>query len=176
MGHINRILALLIISLSAFSQTKLDKLVANEINQYRSELSVTKVKFDRICFQAANHHTTYLTCKNKKIWPNLICGHNEDTLKNPQNRYAFYTKEKYQNLAEVIVCINQNFNQDDTLILKKVAKLVVDGWKNSPPHNKIIISKDFELLGVSCQTFTHSVGVKSFVHYTIISTGVFLKK
>ena len=158
------------------SQTKLDSIVFEKVNQYRIEKGLKEVKFDTACYKASKHHTSYLYTKNIITWPKSFCGHSEDTLVDFTNRYEFYVpKKRYLHLAEVALSISKNYKISDTLLLEKISTEIVNGWKSSPNHNKILLGSDFVFSGVNCQYFTKPCGINSILNYRIVATMLFLK-
>jgi uncharacterized protein YkwD len=54
-----------------------------------------------------------------------------------------------------------------------LATLIVDAWKSSFEHNKILINSKYKFAGVSTKSTISSTGVKNWTHYDIKSTMVF---
>lgn len=166
---------LLFVTCFCYSQTKLDSAIFNKVNQYRKSQNLKPVVWDSICFKAAKKHTTYLYQKNFSIWPQSFSGHTEDTLINPSDRYKFYSNNrKFLHLAEVSLSISRNYNSNDSLLIDKISTQVVEGWKSSVKHNKILLD-DFSFAGINCQYFTKSSGFRGGSNYRIVSTMVFVK-
>jgi uncharacterized protein YkwD len=59
------------------------------------------------------------------------------------------------------------------MYLDKLSTLIVDAWKKSPDHNKILITPKYKFAGVSTKVKTSSTGVKNWTHYEIKATMVF---
>lgn len=170
------IFILFIISSICKSQTKLDILVFEKINQYRKSLGVEEVKWDSICFNASKHHTSYLYRKNISIWPKTFCGHSEDTLKAHPDRYKFYSNNKrFLHLGEVALTISKNYKVNDVDFLDKMATHILEGWKSSPEHNRLILNPDFLFGGVDCQYFTKPTGINTSLNYRIVATMLLVK-
>jgi uncharacterized protein YkwD len=158
------------------AQTKLDSLVFGKVNQYRLENGLKEFKFDTVCFKSSKHHTSYLYRKNLAVWPNSFCGHSEDTLKDHSDRYKFYSNNKrFLHLGEVAQSISKNYKVIDTDYLDKMASSIVDAWKSSPKHNELILKSDFLFGGVSCQYFTKSCGINTYLNYRIVATMLLVK-
>jgi uncharacterized protein YkwD len=66
-----------------------------------------------------------------------------------------------------------NFKVNDSVYLDKLATLIVDAWKSSFEHNKILINSKYKFAGVSTKSTISSTGVKNWTHYDIKSTMVF---
>lgn len=157
------------------AQTKLDTLVFNDINSYRTSLGLKEVRWETNAYKASNKHTTFLYNKNLVIWPSIFSGHTEDTLVNPKDRYEYFFKSKdWKGIGEVALAISKNYKVDDTLLLNKIAKEIVNGWKESKEHNNIIKSPDYVFAGVSCRFFTKSPGMKGWDSYRIVATMMFI--
>jgi uncharacterized protein YkwD len=54
-----------------------------------------------------------------------------------------------------------------------LAKLILDAWKGSFEHNKILIDPKYKFAGISTKVKNISTGVKTWTHYDIKSTMVF---
>ena len=63
-------LLIVLLSISGYSQSNLDMLVFNKINEYRESKGLVSLIWDNKTFNASKHHTKYLV-KNK------VVGHTE---------------------------------------------------------------------------------------------------
>jgi uncharacterized protein YkwD len=135
-------LLLVILTLNGYSQTELDKLVFEKINTYRLSKGLSPLKWDDKTFNASKHHTEYQV-KNK------IVGHNEkNNTPSPKSRLDYYGVDYFytgENCAKVIIGITEKYSNDEYL-----SSEIVDGWKNSPYHNKIMLGENYKFGGVSC--------------------------
>jgi len=159
---------LLLISVLSFSQTKLDSLVLSKINSYRVSKGLNEVTFSTIDFKAANHHSNYLLGKG-------FISHTQDKLTNPSDRYKFFGGDKYSSVGENVLSYNVNIKDND-MPLEKISTELVDLWKNSPGHNKILLSKEYKFAGVSCVTRSSETGIKGWKNIEIVSTFVATSK
>jgi uncharacterized protein YkwD len=151
------------------AQTKLDSLVFVKVNEYRNSLGLTKVEFDTVSYKAADNQASYLfKCDS-------VVGHNQKNtgLETPNKRYIYFGGDEHASTAEVCNSVNMNVKIDDTMYLDKLATLIVDAWKKSPDHNKILITPKYKFAGVSTKVKTSSTGVKNWTHYEIKTTMVF---
>jgi hypothetical protein len=144
-----------LIIVSSFGQTKLDTLLFNKINEYRISKHLNELVWDTSAYKASKHHNDYLV-KNSfnspkryidaakaeplsktsfVLKPTLVYPHREDCsiFFSPSDRYKYYGGKEY--VGEVI--IGTHTNNTDSIVSK-----IIDGWKNSPEHNKIILDKD----------------------------------
>ena len=135
-------LLLVLVSISCLSQTNLDKLVFEKINDYRESKGLKSLMWDNKTFNASKHHTKYLVT-------NKVVGHNEkNNTPTPKSRLDYYgVKYDYsgENCAKVIIGIIEKYSNDEYL-----SSEIVDGWKNSPYHNKIMLGENYKFGGVSC--------------------------
>ena len=143
----------LFISIS-YGQSKLDSLVFEKINQYRSSKSIPVIKWDSDIWKASNHHASYLRKLNGKFI--LKISHYEKidldsikTLNNPNDRISFYTEFKGGSECVNSTATNRLKNND----INRVAYEILDSWKKSPPHNKGILDKDLKF-GAICVNYT----------------------
>jgi uncharacterized protein YkwD len=150
------------------AQTKLDSLVFVKVNEYRISLGLNKVEFDNICYKSAENQASYLF-KNDSI------GHSQNNIgfETPNKRYIYFGGNEHTSTAEVCNSVNMNFKVNDSVYLDKLATLIVDAWKSSFEHNKILINSKYKFAGVSTKSTISSTGVKNWTHYDIKSTMVF---
>jgi uncharacterized protein YkwD len=165
MKNLITIIALFITSFVS-AQTKLDSLVLVKVNEYRTSLGLNKVQFDTVSFLAADNQASYLF-KNDNV-----VGHDQDNIgfETPGKRYAYFGGNKNASTAEVCNSVNTNLKVDSD---DNLAKLIVDAWKNSFEHNKILVDAKYKFAGVSTKVTTSNTGIKNWTHYDIKSTMVF---
>lgn len=167
----------IILSVSLFSQTKLDTLVFNNINKYRDSLCLPNLTWDTISFKAAKHHSNYTLQKNTFNKNHLIrvLGHSEDVLKSPSDRYDYYGGKNWTYVGENLAIVNPVYKNDDNLKLQKIADLLLKEWIKSPNHNKILLSKG-NFGGVCCLVRTYESGFVDRKLYEVFSTFISVKK
>jgi len=159
----------LFLSVSVFAQSKLDSLVLVKVNEYRTSLGLNKVQFDTVSFLAADNQASYLY-KNDSV-----VGHDQNNIgfETPGKRYIYFGGNKNASTAEVCNSVSMNFKVNDTDYLDKLATLIVDVWKKSLDHNKVLITDKYKFTGVSTKVKTRSVGVKNWKNYEVKATMVF---
>lgn len=171
MKMINTVI-LLLISVLGFSQTKLDSLVLSKINSYRVSKGLDVVKFSTIDFNAANHHSKYLSGKD-------YISHAEDKLTTPMDRYKFFGGSigsgEFVSIGENVLSYNLNV-KDNEIPLDEVSTELVDMWKKSEKHNEILLTKEYKFAGVSCVTRSNETGIKGWKNIEIVSTFVATSK
>jgi len=152
------------------AQSKLDSLVLIKINEYRVSKGLNKVDFDTVCYKAADNQSSYLF-KNDSV-----VGHEQKNIgfETPGKRYIYFGGNENASTAEVCNIVNNiNLKDGDTMKLTKLATDIVEAWKKSPDHNKILITAKYKFVGVSTKVKTSSTGVKNWTHYDIKSVMVF---
>ena len=151
------------------AQTKLDSLVLVRVNQYRTSLKLTKVEFDTVSFLAADNQASYLF-KNDSI-----VGHDQKNIgfETPNKRYIYFGGNEHASTAEVCNAVDTNLRVDNDMYLDNLAKLIVDTWKGSFEHNRILIDPKYRFAGVSTKVISSSTGIKNWTHYDIKSTMFF---
>lgn len=154
----------LMISFSGFGQTKLDSILFNKINEYRVSKHLKTLKWDTCAYKATKRHTEYLV-KNEfysgkrfldavksaplsetqvPVKPTLVYPHREEdpNFATLGNRYDYYGG-KCMIAGEVIggnmTCCNDN----DPSKNDKLATEILNGWKNSPAHDKILTDPSY---------------------------------
>lgn len=151
------------------AQTKLDSLVLVKVNEYRVSKGLNKVEFDTVSYLAADNQASYLF-KNDSI-----VGHSQKNIgfETPNKRYIYFGGNEHASTAEVCNTVNTNLKVDNDMYLENLAKLIVDAWKDSFEHNKILIDPKYKFAGVSTKIKDSSTGVKNWTHYDIKSTMFF---
>ena len=151
------------------AQTKLDSLVFVKVNEYRTSLGLNKVEFDTVSYLAADNQASYLFKYDS------IVGHSQNNIgfETPNKRYIYFGGNERASIAEVCNAVDTNLKVDNDMYLDNLAKLIVDAWKNSFEHNKILIDSKYKFAGVSTKVKDSSTGVKNWTHYDIKSTMVF---
>lgn len=148
------------------AQTKLDSLVLVKVNEYRASKGLNKVEFDIVSYKSAENQASYLF-KNDSV-----IGHDQNNIgfETPGKRYIYFGGNKNASTAEVCNTVNTNLKVDSD---NNLAKLIVDAWKNSFEHNKILVDDKYKFAGVSTKVTTSNTGIKNWTHYDIKSTMVF---
>lgn len=160
----------LFLSVGVFAQSKLDSLVLVKVNEYRTSLGLSKVQFDSVSFLAADNQASYLSKSDLNV------GHSQKNIgfETEGKRYIYFGGNEHASIAEVCNGVpNLNIKDSDTMRLDKIATAIVEAWKKSPDHNKILITAKYKFAGVSTKVKTSSTGVKNWTHYEIKSTMVF---
>jgi len=117
----------LILTFNLYSQTELDYLILKKVNEYRVSLGLNMLDFCDKSFLAAQHHTEYMVSK-KSI------GHSEENLTpTPRHRLAKYGQNSCLKVGETCSAVSFGGQSID-----EVSKEVVNNWKKSPKHNRII--------------------------------------
>lgn len=164
---------LVFISILTFGQTKIDTVVFNKVNEYRVSKNIEPLKWDTTCFKAAEIHTKYLI-KTGKV------GHTEDSLKDPEDRIRVFNKKtRFKTICEVAVSTKPiNIKDTDVDIIEKLATAVVNGWKESDSHNKILLNKGVtcRFAGVSSLIISIPSGFRGVKNYRVLSTMVLIDK
>lgn len=155
-------LFLFLFSLSLLAQTSIDSLVLVKVNQYRKSKGLENVTFSDANFKSASHHTNYMV-------KNSVITHTEDSLIDVSNRLKFYGST-FTNFGENILLTNKNFKSSDSEMNDKIATEIVNIWKNSSEHNKILLDRRFKYVGTSTTLETKSVNIKNWLNVTIVST------
>ena len=162
-------LILIITTFLSYSQTKLDSLILNEINDYRLSKGIERVDFDTIAFKCSSVQSNTMSVKG-------YIGHNNyGEFKTLSDRFKFFGGDiRNYKIAEVCNFISINA-KNDSVYLKKIAIKVVNSWSNSEEHNKILLDIKYNFVGVSSKAFKNKTGLKNFTHYQVYSTAVFVK-
>jgi len=118
---------------------KLNEKVAEQINKHRKTLKLNEISPDSHLKMAAEDHSTYLLGHKK-----LTHEQNESDKKTPFDRVKFYGNKTFESVGENVLYLSlENKYYDDKAIADLAQKIFIQ-WKNSPPHYKNIINKDFD--------------------------------
>jgi uncharacterized protein YkwD len=151
------------------AQSKLDSLVLVKVNEYRISLGLNKVEFDTVCYLAADNQASYLF-KNDSVLSHKQKNIGFETI---GKRYVYFGGNERASIAEVSNSVNMNLKADDVDYLDKLANLILDAWKKSVDHNKILTTEKYKFAGVSTKVKSNITGVKNWTHYDVKSTMVF---
>lgn len=152
-----------------FSQTKLDSLIIDNINQYRISLGLSAVEFDTIAFKAASVQSDTMFHKG------YVGHHNYGKFKTLLERYKFFGGDiKNYKVGEVCNFVPINV-ENDSAYLNRIAFAVVKSWKRSEAHNSVLIDPDYNFIGVSSKVSKRATGLLKYTHYDVFSTSVFVK-
>ncbi|MDG1332674.1 MAG: CAP domain-containing protein [Crocinitomicaceae bacterium] len=137
--------------LSTFNKQYLEHLVKTRIDAIRAKHDCEALVNDSILYVASDHHAQYMQRK-KRIT------HNEtDSVltKTPQLRAEYFGAENYR-VGENVLYVPYNSKvkskkekKFDTHTYQGIADAMVDSWVNSPGHFKNIITKDYQITGLS---------------------------
>lgn len=171
-------IVLLAISLTSYSQTTLDTLVLNKINEYRKSKGVPVLKWgDTNVQKAAEHHSDYLYSVNlskvehakqinmtpeEQFNIELVRGHEEEIpSKSVKSQSSTQRFEIYDFMRENVTTVFGYMNAGN----ETFAKNIVDSWKESPSHNATLLHPNMKFAGLSTKVFV--LDVKSTTTVTI---------
>ena len=152
-----------------FSQTKLDSLIFQYINEYRDSLGLNPVEFDAIAFKSASIQSDTMKSKGR-------VGHdNYGELKTVNDRYIFSGGKLISpyKIGEICNKVNLNLRGDN---FDKLAKAIVKSWIGSEEHNKILIDPLFYKVGVSSKLNIRPSGLTNVNNYDSFTAVVFVTK
>jgi len=145
-------------SINLYSQTELDYLVLEKVNNYRVSLGLDELEFSKESFLASQHHTKYMINVGE-------LGHieNSETPK-AYHRLLKYGVDNFTLVGENCTTINMN---GQTIF--EMSESIFNNWKESPSHNKIMTTPEFTNAAVSCGEGTlKKYGGYSFVFSTLV--------
>ena len=136
---------------ASFNQKYLEHLVKIKVDEVREKYDCEALINDSILYVASNHHATYMSYKGR-------LSHTENDLvqtKTPQLRAEYFGAINYRVGENVLyVPYNSTFKSKKgkkfkTTTYQAIADAMVDSWVNSPGHFKNIITKDYQVTGLS---------------------------
>ena len=122
------------LTLNVFSQTDLELLVFQKINDYRVENDRHRLKWDDATYKSTQIHTEYMIKDGK------LC-HTEDS----------ETPNWWDRLNKGYVLGNENVGYAPIYdySLEELSHNMVESWKSSAPHNKALLNKNATVGAVS---------------------------
>lgn len=177
-------LATLILIFSTFissAQTSLDRKVFEKINKYRDSLCLPKLEWDSCAYKASEYQSTYLKSANG------LLSHNNPNkgYESSSDRYKMFggvsRKTKmivkgedvyYESNGEIINFVNKNLPNTTSYsdIEDILAILIVNAWKSSKDHNKIMTKDIMKYAGCCSQVVKMKTDSNRWTHYQIYST------
>jgi uncharacterized protein YkwD len=136
-------LLLVLISLSCSSQTELDKLVFEKVNQYRKSKGISVLLWCDKAYNSSKQHSIYL--KNEEELSHNEKSNTPTTLSRLKKHNVTNIVSYGENCAQIITGSDEEYSSNEIL-----STIIVDSWKKSPIHNKIMLSNNFTYTGVSC--------------------------
>ena len=124
-----------LLTLVSYSQTELDMLTFNALNEYRIEHGVKPLVFDSNIWKAAQHHSTYLS---ENGYPdNYVCssGHHELELVEFTDRLRYYGVNWAGTAVECVTTGGDYFSDVEN------ALYIINQWDNSPSHKEGMLEK-----------------------------------
>jgi uncharacterized protein YkwD len=141
------LLSFIFLSNSLYSQTKLEKLVVDEVNAFRTKLCLDSVYYSKDLSKASKHHAEWMLKSG-------IFSHEETknvqgikTLRNIQDRFKEYCMRPWNDGTyflgsneNIQICFTSKWDTDKQgwvkIPLKEVAKDIVANFEKSPGHKE----------------------------------------
>ena len=133
------------------SQTKLDLLIFNKVNEYRIENGLPAWIWDDKVFVIAEKHNTYQVKISDISHKELQDVENHIEVSRLAIRFDSVGL-KYWNCGENVAVVNSL-----DLSIEKIATNTLDMWINSPPHHKTLLSKKYKAGALSSHRSTEWV-------------------
>ena len=135
---------LTIITFIGYSQTKVELLVFDALNEYRVKNGFSSLEFNDTVLLAAEHHNIYLKENGYPFIVPLSNPHLEEVLVRPLDRLFKYGVVTIKS-GECIVAIPRGIGQTDEDLVGEM----ISWWDSSPPHKKAILDGDFTVGAIS---------------------------
>tara|TARA_R110002020_G_scaffold107157_3_gene249007 strand:+ start:1299 stop:1835 length:537 start_codon:yes stop_codon:yes gene_type:complete len=132
-----------LLTLVSYSQTELDMLTFNALNEYRINHGVKPLVFDSTVWIVSEHHSAYL-CENG--YPSTyVCssGHNELVLVEFTDRLRYYDVKWSGTGGECVASFGCRGSDE------KNAAQVISQWDGSPSHKRGMLKKDVTRMAIS---------------------------
>ena len=140
MKNLILLLTLLLTTLTSTSQNRLDSLILNEVNNYRTCRGLSKIVWDDSVYVSSKKHTVYLTkigtCTHYQ--EEYVKGHTNKSLSERITSTSYSDDviilSLYENLGLLTTAKGDSIIRTD----EEIAKIIVELWDNSPTHNEIL--------------------------------------
>lgn len=145
----------LLLTFFANTQSKVDSLILEKVNDLRDSLGLNQLVFDQSLIDAASDHAYYLSKKRKLTHFQTV--YNKET---PEDRVVYYNGTRTY-IGENVASLNINPKKlSDELI----ANEFFNSWLYSPPHYQNMINSTYTHIGISLLNRTNSeiYGVQVF--------------
>jgi len=144
---------LLTLTLVSYGQTALDKEIFRLVNEYRVSNDLKAWEWDQEVFNVAQKHNLYQIKINKVSHTHPVNCDVGDRLTVGNIKWW----ASGENLARIT---------SGGLTINEIATRTVEGWKNSPGHNWLLLGTDtyYQYVGISSKTTTN---------YTYITLNVY---
>ncbi len=131
------------LTLVSYSQTELDMLVFESLNEYRIENGVEPLVFDSIVWEAAQHHSVYLSENGYPTEYVCSSGHLELELVTFPDRLRHFNVRWSGTGGECIATWSGKRTNEES-----VAQ-VIHQWDGSPSHKRGMLKKDVTRMAIS---------------------------
>lgn len=138
------ILLLTLITFVGYSQTKIELLVFDALNEYRVKNNFSILEFNDTVLLAAEHHNAYLKENGYPFIVPLSNPHRENVLVRPLDRLFNYGVVTIKS-GECIVAIPRGIGETDEDLVDDM----ISWWDSSPSHKKVILDNDFTVGAIS---------------------------
>ena len=136
------LIILLLLSFSCSSQTKLDTLLLNKVNEYRLSKCLSKLEWDTNLCKVASNQSDYMSNSGHLFHEQVL----SDTIYYKVNpdfadkflKYGFHDCHVGENLGV-------SFSSD----IDTVVDEILNAWINSPEHNKVLLDNGVKFVGIS---------------------------
>tara|TARA_R110002110_G_scaffold388639_1_gene600782 strand:- start:510 stop:995 length:486 start_codon:yes stop_codon:yes gene_type:complete len=137
-------LLLTIITFISYSQTNIELLVFDALNEYRVKNNFSALEFNDTVLLAAEHHNTYLKENGYPFIVPLSNPHREKILVRPLDRLFKYGIITIKS-GECIVYVPRGMGATDEDLVNNM----ISWWDSSPTHKRVILDSDFTIGAIS---------------------------
>ena len=129
------------LTLNVFSQTDLELLVFQKINDYRVENGRHRLKWDDATYKSTQVHTEYMIKEGK-------LSHTEDS-ETPKftNRLMLFQDDNWIIGNENVSAVSTNHTDNS---IDEISDLILYSWKSSKGHNSAMLGNGSTVGAVSC--------------------------
>jgi hypothetical protein len=163
------LLFIMLMPILVFSQTKLDSILFEKINEYRIYNNVNPISWNYSTYRAADHHVNYMISnKRYSYYEDTII--NGTSLEDSNDRLWYYMGHKKYYSVECIARHIKNFKSKEILDSNydEITNSILRKFIENPVNNKNILDDRFELGAVSIKHISTPVNIKDWTNFDFI--------
>ena len=160
---------LLILTITSYGQTQLDKEIFRVVNEYRISNGLNAWVWNQDLFKVSEKHNYYQTQIKNVSHDESIDIKDHVEVRRLGDRVSEGVGSNWGCVGENLACI-----PSENLAISEMVEMTVSGWIASPQHHKLLLSSKimFQYGSVSSHRGSEYVGAKKCKEWTYITLNV----
>ena len=160
---------LLILTITSYGQTQLDKEIFRVVNEYRISNGLDAWVWNQDLFKVSEKHNYYQTQIKNISHDESMDLKDHVEIRRLGDRVSEGVGSNWQAVGENLACI-----ASENLTISEIVERTVNGWIASPPHHKLLLSSEimFKYGSVSSHRSGGYVRAKKCKDWTYITLNV----